>query len=116
MNPKELVEKSPREIAEHLYEMAEAFATKAESIYDADPENNGIQSQPYADAASMLIAASHAWEPDSNDEGDGFFTADEDGDDVGMEQEAPAPKPSGVRSSPWGRRTKNPFSGKTNGS
>ncbi len=111
----ELVNLPPQTIADELAKLATAFADKAEVLYDGDPENNGMVAQPYADVASMVFSASQAWDPEE-DEKDSFFLPDGTEDSPG-EAELPAPGPGtkpapSTRSSGWGARTKNPFTGK----
>lgn len=52
----------PAELRELLIGIADAFSAKAETIYDQNPEENGLIAQPYADIADLVGEASMVFE------------------------------------------------------
>jgi hypothetical protein len=52
----------PTELREVLARVAEVFSEKAETIYDQNPEHNGLLAQPYADIADLVGEASMVFE------------------------------------------------------
>lgn len=82
------------ELKEVFAALAKGFSEKAESLYDANPEENGLIAQPYAEIADTCLSASLAF--------------DEPEDSAPIEEE---PQPVTVSAvversmqNPWGRR------------
>jgi hypothetical protein len=76
----------------NLQEMFEAlaleFSKRAEAIYDEDPENNGLEAQPFARIADACDTAAKS-----------FYSTEEV-----SELEASVPETSAKVINPWGRR------------
>lgn len=66
MNAKEvltmMLSAEPAELRELFANLHAEFAKKAEAIYDANPEENGLLAQPYADIADFMQQASGVFE------------------------------------------------------
>ena len=100
MNIKEVVNMllgaPPAELRELFALLHAEFAKKAEAIYDANPEENGLIAQPYADISDSMHEASAAFE-----EPEQMTLADEP-------EEAPATVTQAVEArakvNPWGQR------------
>ena len=59
-------EMTPEQIKQALSAVSRALASKAESLYDQDPENNGRLAQPYADISLMMETASQVWDEEED--------------------------------------------------
>jgi len=106
MNNQELINallaSEPVALKEIFATLAKGFGQKAESIYDANPEENGLIAQPYADLSDLCSEASMVFEePDTS-----LASIDESMD---MEEAAPATVTQAVEArakigNPWGNR------------
>lgn len=59
---KRLLSAQPSELRELFSMLHTEFAKKAESIYDENPEENGLIAQPYADLSDLMQEASAVFE------------------------------------------------------
>lgn len=105
MNNQELITAllaaEPVALKEVFAALAKGFAQKAESIYDANPDENGLIAQPYADLSDLCSEASQVFEePDES-----LASIDES---MVMEEAAPATVTQAVEAraklNPWGNR------------
>jgi hypothetical protein len=105
MNPQDvinaLLNAEPLQIKEVFAALAKGFGQKAESIYDTNPEENGLIAQPYADLSDLCSEASLVFEePDAS-----LASIDESFD---MEEATPATVTQAVEAraklNPWGNR------------
>jgi hypothetical protein len=66
MTPNEIINAllvaEPSTLKEVFAGLYSAFAKKAEDIYDANPQENGLLAQPYADLGDLMNEASNVFE------------------------------------------------------
>jgi hypothetical protein len=64
-----LLAAEPSALREVFSALHSGFAQKAEAIYDANPQENGLLAQPYADLSDAMATASVAFEEPAVDVG-----------------------------------------------
>jgi hypothetical protein len=58
-----IAEMEPAELKALFEALAASMAVRAETVYDGDPEENGLLAQPYARIADAMGEAALAFEP-----------------------------------------------------